>query len=368
MSEFMDASAAGAECPVEEDTEEGAAERARPDIRFYDNETDNWQYYKKKDGTLVKDMSRHSDYIRFIPVNNDIPNENIRDVSISSATNENETLKKRELNQAYINKFKRENNNYALFLDEAINDLNAKINHIENDQFSYKNDKDKTAAKKLVNDELTKIIGKDYPSDGVELLIPDLLAWSRPTASGQTKIVIFDWDKTITAVEGMYFGSCEERSILDLPIDQIELFVMGGKRRLDIIKSAIERLLVNNVKIFIITNNQNASRDEEKRSSRSIYLQLIMSIFNKDEAYANSILYCAKDHGCRKSLAACAIEMLNPLLNCGDTTPSILEKRKGGTRLKTRRTRRRRRTRKTRRTKRTRTRKTRRQRHKTKKY
>jgi hypothetical protein len=248
-----------------------------PYVRFYDNEKNNWERDMVQHDN--KNPNEHHKGIEFFLVDNVTPN-----VNISSMTREfpSKIEKQRSLNRAYIEYFARLGNAYATFLNAIINSKGGNI----------------------------KFLDKDYPSDGFEPYIPDLLAWSRPT--GQPKYVIFDWDKTITAVEGMNFGTHEGRSILDIPIHDVALFVMGGEDRLHKVREAIHHLKSNDVGIFIITNNPNATKSQP---SRHIYLQLINIIFGAD-VDADSILYCATDHGYAKWKSACAIEILKPHLNC----------------------------------------------------
>lgn len=252
----------------------------RPDIRFYDNEENNWE----------RDMARHGMGIQFFLVENERPNANI---STMSKTFPSKIAKHRALNNAYIEHFASQGNAYASFLNTIIKSPGGDI----------------------------KFLDKDYPSDGFEPYIPDLLEWSSPT--GKPKYVIFDWDKTITAVEGMYFGTHEGASILNSPIRDVALFVMGGEDRLHKVHRAIHHLKTNGVGIFIITNNPNAARSQ---ATRDIYLQLISMIFGVTEQDADSILYCAKDHGYAKWRSACAIDILMPYLNCQEEPASKIKR------------------------------------------
>lgn len=242
------------------------------EIRFYDNEEKNWS----------GDMIQHSPSIQFIEVDNTTPHVFISSVPIVGKTtiaNTNKTY-----NQAYINAFASQGNTYAQFLNKVIKSGSA--------------------------DESKKIVAKDYPNNGFQPYIPELMGWANLNNHGQ-KCVIFDWDKTMTAVEGMYFGDHAGENIMIHDVMQIALFVMGGPDRLSMVQQAIAGLRSMRVQIFIITNNPNASLREP---SRDVYLALITLIFGVSHEEANYILYCAKDYGFKKWKSTCAIDILRPQL------------------------------------------------------
>jgi hypothetical protein len=254
------------------------------DIRFYDNEKDNWD----------KDMAIHFPQIEFIEVDNFTPNVFISSESLVGTMADVQ----RRLNQAYIDVFASQGNTYAEFLDNVI---------------------------KSGSVDETKIKQKDYPNNGFGPYIQDLMSWAK-TEDPRQKIVIFDWDKTMTVVEGMYFGEHAGESIMNIDIKNIAEFVMGGERRLTAIKSAIAELMSMRVQIFIITNNPNASLWVP---SRIIYLNLISLIFNILPDVANNILYCSRNYGFAKWKSACFIDILRPQLPRCPDDPNSLTKYKG---------------------------------------
>jgi len=253
-----------------------------PNIRFYDNDTTNWS----------GDMEQHSSSIKFIEVDNSTPNVFISSIPIvgkPTIANKNKTY-----NQAYINAFASQGNTYAQFLDNLINSGSP---------------------------DGLKILKKDYPNNGFEPYIPELMSWAQTNNYGN-KCVIFDWDKTITAVEGMYFGEHAGESIINHDVMQIALFVMGGPDRLSNVQKAIADLRSMDIQIFIITHNQNASLRE---ASRRIYLELISFIFGIPPDDANKILYCSKDYGFAKWKSACFIDILRPQLQKCPADPNSLK-------------------------------------------
>lgn len=258
------------------------------EIRFYDNEEANWE----------KDMNVHSDHIEWHPVDSKEHNE------FSKPTGSTAKSEKYTGNQTYIDYFAAQDNKYAQFLRDSIEAADAKT--------------------------IDKIIGKAYPNRGItDVQMTNLDTWSK--TPNVDKYVLFDWDRTITVVEGMYFNSFEGRSLeqmIDSNIDHVLLFIMGGEERLSKIRRLFQTLKTNGVHIYIITHNSNASKSAETRSS--IYSKLIKRIFPGmvDEIYnVDDILYCSRDYCYKKSLSTCAIEILRELIpSCADAEKVMIKK------------------------------------------
>ena len=115
------------------------------------------------------------------------------------------------------------------------------------------------------------------------------------------KVVIFDWDRTLTAIEGWYpeffkdLYSNYTRDIDDpgdLPepgrefdeatykkaIADTAQYLFGGPDRERILKNMFSFLLANKISVFVITNNPTASRiflDETGIDARKIFLDMI---------------------------------------------------------------------------------------------
>lgn len=252
-------------------------------IRFYDNEMSNWD----------KDMIEHSRQIEFINVDNITRNNFITNVQINGKLTKDNT--NATLNQAYIDYFVSQGNQYAHFLKRITESGN--------------------------NAEIEKVLKKDYPNNGISPNVQELMDWSNEQ-DGSTKYAIFDWDKTITVVEGMYFGDYQGENIQNIDPLQIALFIMGGQDRLNLIQQAIEELKKNNIQIFIITHNPNATK--WNRISRGVYLNLINIIFNFPYDFIDgNVLYCSKDYGFKKWKASCGIPELFSLLNCQQKTDNV---------------------------------------------
>lgn len=253
-------------------------------IRFYDNEIKNWE----------GDMVQHSPAITFIEVDNETPNQYIQTVRVVGKATKKNTQE--TYNREYINFFASNGNGYAMFLKRIMDS----------------------------GGDTDKFLNKDYPSNGVLPNIPEMLQWAETTRGD--KCIIFDWDKTITAVEGMYFESFHGESIANYDVPTILQFIMGGPERLDQMIRSLRTLQSYGVQMFIITNNPNAA---SRADTRGLYLHLIGSLFSMSPEQANDILFSAKDYGFKKWKSACAIRILTPFLNCAagskSTTVDVAE-------------------------------------------
>jgi hypothetical protein len=217
-------------------------------IRFYDNEESNWD----------NDMIAYRDQIEWFHVN-DEPNR----IAIQNryATNA-------EQNQEYIHNFAARGNSYARFL----NGLPAKFK--------------------------TSIMGKGRPNNGIDDNLGELNTWIG-RRNGQ-KVLLFDWDKTITVVEGMQFSGLTDAVDFE---DMIE-YVMGGRDRFRRIQQMFQSCKQNGVAFFFITHNPNAKRGGD---NRRIYLDIINRLVNQsaaDNLDPDSLLYASGNFGFKKKAAA----------------------------------------------------------------
>lgn len=112
-------------------------------------------------------------------------------------------------------------------------------------------------------------------------MIDELIHWSK-IPSDEVKRVIFDWDRTITRVEGfltppaLVEGETIEtmfrKSRYDITPDQIINYIISPDR-IDPLKKLYIELRSNGVEIYILTNNSVAE------SSMSAFYQIVSLIF-----------------------------------------------------------------------------------------
>ena len=115
------------------------------------------------------------------------------------------------------------------------------------------------------------------------------------------KVVIFDWDRTLTSIEGWYpdffkdlysnyTTDIDDPSDLPEPNDEFDKttykkavadtaqYLFGGPDRERILKNMFSFLLANKISVFVITNNPTASMiflDETGIDARKIFLDMI---------------------------------------------------------------------------------------------
>ena len=261
-------------------------------ILFFDNEAPNW----------VGNMDIHENYIYFLKVNDETPNRLIHSMSEKGLKGKYTT----ELNMRYMNLFLDLDNTYAKYLDRSIKS---------------------ESSMKPKDQKLIKKFKEDIPSNGIENI--------RPLITENTKYILLDWDRTVTAIEGMYFdgGLLEKSKNGEIQIEDILFYIMGGPERtgriIEMFRDVI-RMLNNNrhvneygieKPIFIITNNPNAS---STNPNRLLYIELIKIIFLVSDELANRMLYSAKDYGFKKKNAICASPLVSFLVeSCATVSMSM---------------------------------------------
>jgi hypothetical protein len=127
------------------------------------------------------------------------------------------------------------------------------------------------------------------------------------------RLVIFDFDRTITCVEGMAikdilkekdgkFGkyqSSQGSVLLDrlnnnlVTYEDLLRFLMGTQERLYSLRQMFQFLKENDVGFIIITNNPNAN---VRTPNRNIFLNILNALTGLPIEVCNSILFCTKDH------------------------------------------------------------------------
>lgn len=108
------------------------------------------------------------------------------------------------------------------------------------------------------------------PCNGItDTQIKDLMKWCKDFRS-ETKIVFFDWDRTISVVEGMV--ALKENPFIkpelsDNQIKEYIIYILGGIKRFEKIKKLFEFLHKMQVHVYILTANQAPIRYPESFKS-----------------------------------------------------------------------------------------------------
>jgi len=259
-------------------------------ILFFDNESSNW----------TSNMDKHSEFIDFVFVDDIEPNRLISDIAEGIPKKPNTTYSTK-LNIAYISYFEGIGNKYAAYLADALKSKNAK---------------------------LIKKCKEDIPSNGANNILESITA--------TTKYILLDWDRTITAIEGMFF----DEGLIDLvrrdsiPLRDVIYYIMGGEERTihiqHMFKEVIERLNQNRsrneygikIPIFILTNNPNAS-NKRSNENRWLYIEIIKYIFEIDDEDAENMLFSSADYGFKKKTSVCNTELVSLLIRSCDDEPRM---------------------------------------------
>ena len=216
-------------------------------IRFYDNEEDNWN----------RDMIKYESEIDWFHVNETKSNAFIPKTAKNNP----------KQNQEYIDHFAKSENTYAMFL----NGIDPK--------------------------EKAKILAKSHPNNGIDGDdLGELLHWIE--TPDRPKVLLLDWDRTVTVVEGMQFKGLNP----DVKLQHIIEFIMGGFERYRRMEHLFDACVRHGVKFYIVTHNPNASK---KNPNREWYLKIISEMTN-GRIDSKSILFSSSDYGYKKCNAASA--------------------------------------------------------------
>ena len=200
-------------------------------IRFYDNEVSNFQ-----------GMTDSFPEMETIHVDHDIPNDMIKQ---DLQEYENLTHKKINGNQALdpIVKVMYKKNYLENLTDTTRKDILLSV--FEHPKLNFLSNEIKLPCNGITNNQ-----------------IKELKKWCKDFKS-ETKIVFFDWDRTISIVEGMVALKGNPFIKPDLSEDQIKeyiIYILGGMKRFETIKKLFEFLHKMQVHVYILTANPSPIR------------------------------------------------------------------------------------------------------------
>ena len=241
----------------------------KPTILFFDNEGRNWGDEQKQD------MKAHESDVRFYLVDDHEPNNMAK--SFTSPRIYEELSVNKGYIEAYIEHFANLGNTYALYLKEQLT-------------------KGPTQYAKIFKQEG---YGRGYPTNGFDEFIPMLEQLPANTENIATNTYILsDWDRTVTAAEGIYFGEnmelLEQLKNGNVKLDDVIDFAMGGQERRQRVINLLDHLKAKNIPFIILTHNPAASKS---LPSRKVYLDILTKLFNMPRDYIDKeILFTSKDY------------------------------------------------------------------------
>jgi hypothetical protein len=118
----------------------------------------------------------------------------------------------------------------------------------------------------------------------------ELVPWLINTKDSPNRIAVFDWDRTISIVEGLIipgnfpFNGVSKKKFAT----EMALYVLGREIRIQFLKNMFEMLHENGVKVYILTNNSAASINQPVK--RSCFLEMIKII---DPQFVEDNLLCS---------------------------------------------------------------------------
>lgn len=120
-----------------------------------------------------------------------------------------------------------------------------------------------------------------------EIILKQLTPWIEKTQGVENRFAVFDWDRTISVVEGLaiprgfpYKGIEEDKFIAD-----ITSYVLGGELRILMLIHMFQNILEKDIEIVILTNNPSAMPTLQNMKQRETFLKMIKIIipqFNPD--------------------------------------------------------------------------------------
>ena len=191
--------------------------------QFYDNDIKH-----------ISDFINNLPNIESIHVDDTVPNEKL------NVLNYNEYLALNNRTRVYPNSFPK-NNKYAL-----LNTINGET----------------TAMPTVgINNIMIKSIIKNYK------------------IKADYKFIFFDWDRTLSVIEGIIYPSFPNKFIkYNIEYDHVLEYLIGSKARINKLKKMYLKLIENNVKVFILTNNCISSKNNSI-GNRPEFLNLIRRLF-----------------------------------------------------------------------------------------
>lgn len=174
------------------------------------------------------------------------------------------------------------NNIESIHVKEEVSEENK---NMLNSNYAYNYNKihpDNRFAKFLLNFDKSKPYIEEYISDGLtQNQIINLVTWAVQNST-KKKIVLFDWDRTLSHTEGIVCAqSFEEKKLVPYTLNilsdfdkkkfysEMLAYCLGPKRNEEIIKM-FSVLRLYNTDIFILTNNRSCSQSLDYISMMNI--------------------------------------------------------------------------------------------------
>ena len=119
--------------------------------------------------------------------------------------------------------------------------------------------------------------------------------WIQINIKRAPRFVVFDWDRTLSVVEGLFIPSLDYL-INTIGIDEntfvkhISHYILGGEWRMGMLQDMYQNIISSKTQVVILTNNPSALPE---RPERPIFLKIIQTIF---PGFNDANLLCASGY------------------------------------------------------------------------
>ena len=114
-----------------------------------------------------------------------------------------------------------------------------------------------------------------FPVKGFEEY-DELVSWAANIKSNDVKLILFDWDMTISCVEGLSIPTKDDALKYMMSIEEMLVYLLGGQTRLSLLRNMFRRLSeIPNTEIYIVTLNGYAKYSNTRPNFTKIIRELI---------------------------------------------------------------------------------------------
>jgi len=133
---------------------------------------------------------------------------------------------------------------------------------------------------------------ESYISKGItdEIISTTLILWITETQDIQNRFAVFDWDRTISVVEGLSIPIDFEGIDKDKFIADMTTYVLGGEPRKQMLTDMFQNINESGIKVVILTNNPSALPNTLQRDT---FLKMIKTIF---PGFVDANLLCSYNY------------------------------------------------------------------------